>query len=73
MLMRQKDMPQVRERNTSEYQLTGNAVTTVDHVCRSIDDNDLRRRRTRLSGTWTASGSQEDESASLLGIGTSGR
>jgi hypothetical protein len=73
MLMRQKDMPHARERNTSEHQLTGDAVTTVDHVCRSIDDDDLRWCRTRLSGTRAASGSQEDESASFLGVGKSGR
>ena len=68
MVVRQKDVPQLRQRNTCQHELARDAVTAIDYVRRIVHYDHLGRRRTCLSRSRAAAGAKQDQPA-LVALG----
>jgi len=60
-MMGEEDMPEPRQWHTSEYELAGDSIPTINHVRCVVDEYDLCRRRTRLSWPRSAPRAEKDQ------------
>jgi hypothetical protein len=61
MMVRKENVPKFAQRDTSENQLPGYPVATIDYIGNFIGYDHLGRGRAALSWTRSAARSQQDE------------
>jgi hypothetical protein len=70
-LVSNKDVPHAPERDVCEDELAGNTIAAVDDIGRTVDDDDLGRRRHRFLGRGAPAGTQQNEPGTrALSVGT---
>ena len=71
MLVSNEDVPHAPQRHVCEDELAGNTIAAVDDIGRTVDDDDLGRRRHGFLGRGAPAGTQQNKPGTrALSVGT---